>query len=225
MRQPQYHRETGHHRRAVLFPTASEVGELIWVHYDPQTASFVIEDQGFHTFEIFARGEPSAKIIHWTSHHWALDHDLLLISYPQPSPKIPPSQVNKSILALTHPLLLEAWRGPVVIVAISRHLDGPYCAVEDLSWRDLALAISYLRTCQDNPHLDWPFPLHGPDVQPALQLTDVENGFISSAFAVDDSHRVAPSLVPVNDSYPWDCCAAAHQLGLNWLIRPANLDS
>ena len=195
------------------------------MHYNPETASLVIEDQDFHTFEIFAGGEPAAKVIRWTSHHWALDHDLLLISYPQPGLMIPPSQVNKSIAALTQPLLLEAWRGPVVIVAISRHLDGPYCNIEDISWCDLALAISFLRTCQDDTHMSWPLPMNRPDVQPALQLTDVENGFISSAFAVDDGHRVAPSVVPVDDPYPWGCCAAAHQLGLNWLIRPANLDS
>ncbi len=200
---------------------AGEAGKLIWVQYDPETAALVVEDQDFHTFEIFAGGEPSARVIRWTSHHWALDHDLLLISYPQPDMTIPPNHANKSIAALTEPLLLEGWRGPVVIAAISRHLDGPYCNVEDVSWRDLALTISYLRTCQGGTHMAGP----RPSIQPALQLTDVENGFISSAFAVDDSHHMSLHLVPVDDPYPWDCCAAAYQLGLNWLIRPVSLDS
>lgn len=200
-----------------------DVGELIWVHYNPETATLVIEDQGFHTFGLFNSAEPRVEFLARRTTGLASDHDLLLLSYPQAGQPIPNYQVNRSIAALAKPLQVKTWRGPVVVIAVCQNPDGRFCLVDDPTWRDIAATVKYFRGRPDN--IGCPLLQEWRDIDPALQMTDVENRFISSAFAVGEAHRMAPIHVPARDRRQWLCCMPAHRLGLNWFLRSGNCRS
>lgn len=220
---PQGGLKPDHYRHALLFPITEDVGERIWVNYNPETASLVIEDPYFHQFGVFGDEKPIVRVIPRLQpglDNWRWSHDLVAICYPQADLPIPNYSANRSLAALAKPLQLRTWRGPVVVIAVSSgNPRGPYCQVDNVSWRDITAAVNYFRTRPSNTGLS--VFQGGPDRnRPALKLTDLNNKFIASAFG--ELPPIAPVQVNLEDGDKWRPCMAAHRLGLNWFIRSAN---
>ena len=222
--------DPAYHRRALLFPMDQAAGELVSVHYDPQTGSLLVGDSPFKRFEALASdgsitAVPTCRVL--GRHELGfmdrvMVHDLLLISYLQTGP----TQfrlINQSIAALGKPQQLKTWCGPVLILAVSRNPEGRHCLVDDVSHRDVSLAISYFRSHGNN--IGVPGSEFRENFYPVLKMTDTNNASITSAFGK------VPSMVPIHVSpfsmmsRDWKPCIMAHRLGLSWYITTANCPS
>jgi hypothetical protein len=200
---------------------AQEAGELVWVHYDPETAALVIEDAGFHVLGLCNKTEPVANLIRRSdlvARGWTMDHELLLISYTAGYVAIPSHEVNRSIAAVVPPPLLIIWHGPVIIVAIHPNPDGQYCLVDNLRWHDITTAVTYFRAC---PGITvWPLPPEWSASQPVLQLNDPKKVSIAQCFGAPPP--IATANAWVVHPQAWRRCMTAYRLGLDWSICWAN---
>lgn len=218
-------------RQALFFPMDHETPELVSVHYDPRRGSLVADNSPFRRFDALEHGgamvsAPSCRLLdkdELKPNGWDVVHGFVLVSYLQSGPT-PACLVNKSIAALGKPQQLKTWRGPVLVLAVSPNPEGKHCLVENLSYRDVSLAIHYFRSHSDNIG----FP--GTEFDEELFLTNTKmtdpcNSFIASAFG--KLPPVVPIRTPIDRRYSgdWKPCAMAHRLGLPWYVTTANCPS